>query len=47
MNKNIYADEYDLEQQISDEIEREAYSLDDYGGEDEHDEVYEEYDDDF
>jgi hypothetical protein len=47
MNKNIYADEYDLEQEISEEIEREAYSLDEYGGEDEHDEVYEEYDDDF
>ena len=47
MNKNIYADEYDLEQQVSEEIEREEYSLDDYGGEDEHDEVYEEYDDDF
>ena len=47
MNKNIYADEYDLDQQISEEIEREAYSLDDYGGEDEHDEVYEEYDDDY
>jgi hypothetical protein len=34
MNKNIYADEFDMDQEISEEIEKEAYSLDDYPGED-------------
>ena len=33
-NKNIYAYEFDMEQEIADEIEREEYSLEDYPGED-------------
>lgn len=34
MNKNIYADEFDMEQEITEQIEQEAYDLDDYPGED-------------
>ena len=33
-NRNIYAYEFDMEQEITDEIEREEYSLEDYPGED-------------
>jgi hypothetical protein len=34
MNKNIYADEFDIDEEITEQIEQEAYSLDDYPGED-------------
>jgi hypothetical protein len=34
MNKNIYADEYDLEEELAEQIDREEYSLSDYPGED-------------
>ncbi len=47
MNKNIYADEYDLEEELAEQIDREEYSLSDYPGEDGVDPEYMDPDEDY
>ena len=43
MNKNIYADEFDADAELAEEIDKEVYSLDDYPGEDDNEPEYDEF----